>query len=106
MGCHFLFQGIFLPQGLSPHLLYWQQVLYHWDTWEALALLINFEYFWLGTIPGVVNMVTLIGLSFQALLESGSRQCECDPSQQPGQVSIPDIPPPDFMESGHFALSA
>ena len=24
MGCHFLTQGIFLTQGLNPHLLHWQ----------------------------------------------------------------------------------
>ena len=24
VGCHFLLQGIFLSQGLSPHLLHWQ----------------------------------------------------------------------------------
>ena len=24
MGCHFLLQGIFLTQGLNPHLLHWQ----------------------------------------------------------------------------------
>ena len=31
VGCHFLFQGIFLTQGLNPHflsLLHWQAVLY------------------------------------------------------------------------------
>ena len=26
VGCHFLFQGIFLNQGSNPGLLYWQQV--------------------------------------------------------------------------------
>ena len=24
VGCHYLFQGIFLTQGLNPHLLHWQ----------------------------------------------------------------------------------
>ena len=24
VGCHFLLQGIFLTQGLNPHLLHWQ----------------------------------------------------------------------------------
>jgi len=24
VGCHALFQGIFLTQGLNPHLLHWQ----------------------------------------------------------------------------------
>lgn len=68
-------------------------------------MLIKLGYFWLGTTPGAVNMVTLTGLSFQALLKSGSRQCECDPSQQPGQVSIPDNPPLGFTESRHLALA-
>lgn len=34
--------------------------------------------------------MALTVLSFQALLKSGPWQCERDPSQQPGQVSIPD----------------
>ena len=37
-GCHFLFQGIFLTQGLNPrllHLLHCRQILYHWATGEA-----------------------------------------------------------------------
>ena len=29
VGCHFLLQGIFLTQGLNPHLLHWQVILYH-----------------------------------------------------------------------------
>ena len=32
VGCHALLQGIFLTQGLNPHLLchlHWQEVLYH-----------------------------------------------------------------------------
>ena len=39
-GCHFLLQGIFLTQGSNPHLLHlllWQELLYHWATWEAIA---------------------------------------------------------------------
>ena len=32
--CHFLFQGLFLTQGLNPCLLHWQWILYHWATWE------------------------------------------------------------------------
>ena len=32
--CHFLFQGLFLTQGLNPCLPYWQWILYHWATWE------------------------------------------------------------------------
>ena len=35
VGCHFLFQGIFLTQGSNPHFLQWQVVLYHWPTMEA-----------------------------------------------------------------------
>ena len=31
-GCHFLLQGIFPTQGLSPHLLHYRQILYHWAT--------------------------------------------------------------------------
>ena len=31
-GCHFLLQGIFPAHGLSPHLLNWRQILYHWAT--------------------------------------------------------------------------
>ena len=69
VGGHFLFQGIFLTQGLSPCFLYRQRVLHHW---AALAMLIKFESFWLGPTPGVVGSVALTGLSFQALLESGS----------------------------------
>ena len=29
VGCHFLLQGIFLIQGLNPHLLHYRQILYH-----------------------------------------------------------------------------
>ena len=36
VGCHFLLQGIFLTQGLSPHLLHWQQILYHCANCEAI----------------------------------------------------------------------
>ena len=35
-GCHFLLQGIFLIQGLNPHLLHYSQILYHWTTWDYL----------------------------------------------------------------------
>ena len=35
VGCHFLLQGIFLIQGLNPHLLLGRQILYHSATWEA-----------------------------------------------------------------------
>ena len=39
MGCHALFQGIFLTQGSNPcllHLLHCKQIVYHWATREAL----------------------------------------------------------------------
>ena len=29
MGCHSLFQGIFLTQGLNTGLLHWRQIIYH-----------------------------------------------------------------------------
>ena len=29
VGCHFLFQGVFLTQELNPHLLHCRQILYH-----------------------------------------------------------------------------
>ena len=29
VGCHVLLQGIFLTQGLNPHLLYCRGILYH-----------------------------------------------------------------------------
>ena len=35
VGCHALLQGIFLSQGLDPHLLqllYWRWTVYHWAT--------------------------------------------------------------------------
>ena len=35
MGCHFLLQGIFLTQGLNPHLLHYKWILYYWATREA-----------------------------------------------------------------------
>ena len=38
VGCHFLLQGIFLTQGLNPHLqhpLYFRWILYCQATWEA-----------------------------------------------------------------------
>ena len=35
MGFHFLLQGIFLTQGLNPHLLCSRQILYHGATREA-----------------------------------------------------------------------
>ena len=35
MGGHFLLQGIFLTQGLNPHLLLGRQILEHFATWEA-----------------------------------------------------------------------
>ena len=34
-GCHFLLQGIFLTQGLNPHLLHYKWILYHWAIREA-----------------------------------------------------------------------
>ena len=34
VGCHFLLQGIFLAQGLKPHLWHYRQHLHHWATWE------------------------------------------------------------------------
>ena len=34
-GCHFLLQGIFLIWESNPHLLHWQEILYHWTTREA-----------------------------------------------------------------------
>ena len=37
VGCHSLLQGIFLTQGLNPHLLHCQWILYHRATWEALS---------------------------------------------------------------------
>ena len=35
VGCHFLLQGIFLTQGLNPHLLHWQADSLHLVTREA-----------------------------------------------------------------------
>ena len=35
VGCHFLFQGIFLTHGSKPGLLLGRWILYHWATWEA-----------------------------------------------------------------------
>ena len=35
MGCHALLQGIFLTQGLNPHLLHCRQILYQRITGEA-----------------------------------------------------------------------
>ena len=35
MGCHSLFQGVFLTQGSNSHLLLGRQILYHWATWET-----------------------------------------------------------------------
>ena len=42
MGCYFLLQGVFLTEGLNPHLLHWEVVLfvrlfcfYHWVTHEV-----------------------------------------------------------------------
>ena len=29
MGCYFLLEGIFLIQGLNPHLLHYKRILYH-----------------------------------------------------------------------------
>ena len=37
VGCHFLFQGIFLTQGLNLHLLHWQA------SWNAKDILLNFS---------------------------------------------------------------
>ena len=42
VGCHFLHQGIFLTQGLNPHLLcllHCRQILYHWVTSESLSFM-------------------------------------------------------------------
>ena len=38
VGCHALFQGIFLTQGLNLCLLYCRWILYHWDTREAMYI--------------------------------------------------------------------
>ena len=39
VSCHFLFQGIFLTQGLNLGLLNWRQILYSWITRELLYFL-------------------------------------------------------------------
>ena len=36
VGCHFLLQGIFPPQGSNPQLLHCRRILYRWATGEAL----------------------------------------------------------------------
>ena len=54
VGCHFLLQGIFLTQGLNPHLLHWQADS-HWAHREAPASGISFFLF---------TMITLLVLSF------------------------------------------
>ena len=42
-GCRFLLQGIFLTQGLNPHLLHCRWILFHWATKEAPAsALVNY----------------------------------------------------------------
>ena len=35
VGFHALLQGIFLPQGLSPHFLYYRQILYRLSHWGS-----------------------------------------------------------------------
>lgn len=69
-------------------------------------MLIKLECFLFGALfPELLrNVAALTGLSFQALLKSGPRQRECDPSQQPGQVCIPD-PHLVLQNPRHFALS-
>ena len=41
-GCRFLLQGIFPIQGLNPHLLLGRHILYHWATWEAPKVALEF----------------------------------------------------------------
>ena len=36
VGCHFLFQGIFLIQGSNPSLLLYRQIFYHWPQGSPL----------------------------------------------------------------------
>ena len=41
VGCHFLLQGMFLTQGLKPHLASLAlpgRFFYHYTTWEALII--------------------------------------------------------------------
>ena len=49
VGCHFLFQGIFLIQGLNRHLLYCRQILHGLATgeasWPDSSLLFSTEYY-------------------------------------------------------------
>ena len=48
-GCHFLFQGIFLTQGLNPHLLWFL----HWQA-DSLPTVPRLED--MGLVPGAQRM--------------------------------------------------
>ena len=52
VGFHFPLQGIFLTQGLNPHLLHCKWILYCCTTWEALSGII-----------GVANLLQEWGIS-------------------------------------------
>ena len=72
VGCHALFQGIFLTQGLNSCILWllqWRQILYHWATREdpntnmGLTNYIIFIYF-----LQCVLIITLKGITLLILL--------------------------------------
>ena len=41
VGCYFPLWGIFLTQGLNPHLLHCKWILYGCVTWEALSSIVG-----------------------------------------------------------------
>ena len=57
-GCHFLLQGIFLTQGLNPHLLY-LLLLLHWQA-DSLPLALpgkSHNRLWLTLIPSIKRTI-------------------------------------------------
>ena len=43
VGCHFLFQGIFLTQRSNRHLLHGWRILYYWATWKPWLISVRFN---------------------------------------------------------------
>ena len=103
MGCHFLLQGIFLTQGLNPHLLHRQEDSLPLSCQESLwkSILCSDENHWDKQTP--LKLSTSL---FFELLEAKTRVLSSSPSQGSGlkvpRAVTPVVPPQDL--AGHPIL--
>ena len=89
VGCHFLLQGIFLPQGSNPcllHLLLCRWILYHWATREAQEI----DMHWLDLLQPVSYWPFEINYCWEDGLWLGERQSNLpQPPRFCGQGDFP-----------------